>query len=401
MTEPHDLVPLDVDAIVEHARASWRDATLRAPHTRVEFYAKVAERARVQRGHAHRSADYGRSIESGIAIRVFTSHLEGAGFAAASGFSRDAARWVLDRAVARGSVVSGVSPDTEGIERGDTWDLDPVQFVPPRSELLTEMGESPSVDWIEGGTTAEVLVGTTGWLAVRRRHRVWGLVGTGTARIIAGRSLAGWREARSRSEVESANALAGRLPASQTVTLLPEASAPIVQAAVGWAHLGEPSKDIAGGSGWSVEDDPLHPEGLSGGVLDDAGFTAAPRVLAREGDLVGRLSGPGTLRRRSFREPPRAAPSNITMPAGLELENRPLGEVADKCRLIPLSPELWVLDLEILSGNGMPRRRAYVRVRPAELLGGCARRIGEPQITGSGPIVPSLVFDRLRLDFPT
>jgi hypothetical protein len=399
MSELQGLEPLEIEVVAEHARALWRDVSARAPRVAVELYAKVAQRARVQRGHSHGGLDSSRTIESGLAIRLVTQRGEGAGFAATSGFSREAARWALDRAVARDHVVPGESPDTHRISRADTWDLDPDQTLPLGSMLLEEMEVSPTLEWIEGGTTAEVLIGAPGWLAVRRRHRVWGVVRSDAPRIVAARDLAGWRDARARGEVESATALANRRTASHMATFLPAAAAPIVLAAVGWAHVREVPPTIDLGVGWSVADDPLHARGLAGGVYDDAGFAAESRVLAREGKLVGRLVGPGTLRRRSYREPPLPSPSNISMPSGAGVDDRPIGEVVDRCRLMRLEPCLWVLELEIVQGERLSRRRAYARVHPAEFLGGCVTRIGTPQLTGDGPIVPSLVFERLSLEF--
>jgi len=401
MSEPRTLPSFEIDFVVERARELWRDASARTARSQVELYAKVAQRIRVNRGPSRGRHDYSRSVETGVAVRTLNSRVESAGFAASSGLSRDAVRWVLERAVSRDRLVSGESPDTAGIVRQDSYDLDAVQALPTESGLLEEVEADPSVEWIEAGITSEVLLGATGRLTARRRHRVWGLVQTDSTRVIARRSLMEWRDARLRSEVESANTSARSLPVNQSVTFLPDAAAPIVLALVGWAHLRAPSIGLEGGNGWSVDDDPRHLEGLSGGIFDDAGFLAESRALAREGTRIGQISGSGTMWRRSFRDPPEPAPSNLTMPPGLGYQDRPQGEVVDRCRVIRLNADLWVLELEFVPGGRFSRRRAYPRVSPAELLGRCSSRIGMPQVTPDGPIVPSLVFEPWPLEFST
>jgi len=309
--------------------------------------------------------------------------------------------WVLDRALARESLVSGESPEITGSAPSESRDLDSIQALPTSPELLEALEETESVEWIEAGRTAEVLFGPSGWLTVRSRQRVWGLAQTDPTSIIARRNLMDWRGALNETEVSSTAAAAAVRPGSQCVTFLPDAASPIVLALVGWFHLRESRIGVRGGRGWSVDDDPLHAEGLSGGAFDDAGFRAEPRALAREGANVGRISGPGTLRRRSFRDPPQPAPSNLTVSTDPGSDDRSAGVLVDRCRVIRLEPELWVLELELPSIDGELRRRTYVRISPAELLGRCSRGIGKARVTSDGPIVPSLVFDRLPLAMST
>jgi hypothetical protein len=390
----------DIDSIVERTRGLWREASTSAPGCGVELYAKLAERVRVERGHSSGQSAFRRTAETGVAIRTLTSRGDGAGFAAASGFSRDAVRWVLDRAVGASSRVSGLSPDALGTTPDEVWDLDPLQVLPSRTDLLAALADNPSVTWLELGRTTEVLVGAGGWLAVRRRQRVWGSLQTDSTHLIARRHLGDWREVLDGEATAEVAIETGSGPkTSHSVIFLPNAASPIVLALAGDFYIRGTLVGGRGGVGWTLEDDPREKEGLSGGVFDDAGFTAGIRTLAKNGASSGRIGGPGTMWRRSFRDPPAPSASNLTMPAGTTAIDGRHGQVVDRSRVIRLGPDVWVLELEFVPAQGRTRRRAYVRLSPAELMGCCAARIGIPRVTADGPIVPSLRFDGLRIAF--
>jgi hypothetical protein len=174
------------------------------------------------------------------------------------------------------------------------------------------------------------------------------------------------------------------------LVLLSDAAAVITASLVETFHGMDSLQWVEAGKGWSVADDPLDPRGLSGGSFDDVGFPAASRVLASDGLWVGGLGGPGTFRRASFREPPMESASNLIVAPG---PAKPLhGLVARRCRLLRVSSNLWVLELDQPDG---PR---WVRTDPEQLLAGCQERIGRAEVTPAGPIVPALRFEGLQVE---
>jgi hypothetical protein len=173
----------------------------------------------------------------------------------------------------------------------------------------------------------------------------------------------------------------------------PEAAAPVVAALVGTFHGPSGVPVDAAGIGWGIADEPIRHDGLAGGSFDDAGFPTNARTLATDGNWVGRLDGPGTFRRMSFREPPTEAATNLCMPSGVnEIINDDVA-VVGRCRIFRPSPELWVMEIDQLGRSGVERR--WIRVKPESLLSACVARLGPSTVTSSGPIVPALMFEGL------
>ena len=400
MSEPHSTYSFETDAIVDHVWTLWRDLSARARKCGVELYAKVSSRTRIERAESSARSPMRQALETGIAIRTLRSLEDGAGFAAASGLSHEVATWVLDRALEREMRVSAESPELLMSIPPSSSDLDPDHALPARGELIGALDRNPMLRWLEAGTTIEVLVGPSGWRMVRRRQRVWAMLNNARTRLLARRGLNRWQDPLERVSARHNLGKAGHNRTLQSLVFLPEAASPIVSALTVAFHTAKAPSNIQGGTGWTLDDDPLRSDGLAGGTFDDAGFPAERLSLAVEGRKVGGIHGPGALRRRSFREPPLPAPSNLTIPSG-----EPLGDlgdcaVAESTRVIRTHPDLWVLELELSPTVGQSEKngsRGYVRLSPRELLERCEARLGEQGVTAEGPIIPALRFVELPL----
>jgi hypothetical protein len=253
----------------------------------------------------------------------------------------------------------------------------------------------PHLEWIEAGTTVEVLIGDEGWLAGRRRHRLWAIGGRPGSRLVAQRGIAGWErllDGASNDSVISPNSSTNL----DVLVLNPDAAASVVAALAAAFHgKGAVSVDALG-RGWDIADEPVRDDGLAGGSFDDAGFPTACCPLAEDGVWVGRLEGPGTFRRSSFREPPTEGVSNLCMPRGPSATPDAGVAIVERCLVLRPSAELWVMEIDLRDrkqGDRVDRR--WIRVQPKSLLASCAGRLGRPTVTSSGPIVPALRFDGL------
>jgi hypothetical protein len=282
-----------------------------------------------------------------------------------------------------------VTPGPEDSIPAKRADLDPDDPLPGAEELSTTISHHRELEWIEAGVTVEVLVGPPGWLTIRRRNRVWALSHeSGEPSLVARRGLADWNRVLDRQWAVPTTSHP-KMEGSQDLILAPAAAAEIVSALVGSFH-GSHSVWVEAGPGWDVTDEPSDPRGLAGGDFDDVGFPSRSTALAREGIWVGRIEGPGSYRRDSFKDPPVEAASNLVMGSGT---NQPSPTRAlSVCRLIRLSREFWVLELETADS-----RRRWIKVRPEELVAKCAGRLGAPTLTSSGPIVPALRFSGLPI----
>jgi len=386
---------VDVELIVDQARSLWRDASSRVSTARVELFAKASSRIRVARVLGGTGVTVDRTVESGLAVRVIGAGRDRAGFAASSGLAQDDARWATERAAAYGAQASAAEPAASAIE-SERWDLDDEAALPGEDMLTGALHDRLHVSWIEAGTTLEVLVGTSGWIAARRRQRIWALADVSGPQLFAQRGFGGW-DARidARDEETSRVDRAGVAP-GRTVILSPHAAAPVVAALVDAFHREGVEPRGALGAGWGVADEPVRPDALVGGAFDDAGFPAARRVLADDGLWVGALAGPGTYRRSSFRDPPVEAASNLVMAGGQRGIALAGAANVSRSRVIRISPELWVLELELAGGlRSSEVTRNWIRTSPAALIGCCRSRLGGATLTPDGPIVPFLVFEGL------
>jgi hypothetical protein len=326
-------------------------------------------------------------------IRADRDH---AGFAAASGLSSAVVRWTVDTACTFDArAPSSVLGSSNGIE-AERWDLDAATDLPSDELLSSGVIARPDLEWVEAGTTIEVLIGTEGWLAARRRDRFWALASGQGARLAAQRGFDRWEQLLD-GLGDDTLLLSSSGPLDLGVLVLtPHAAAPVVAALVDEFHSSTSAGPIEIGGDWEVIDEPIRSDGLAGGSFDDAGFPAARRELARGGNWRGRLGGPGTLRRASFREPPSETASNLVVPPGIDGRLPAAAAVARRCRVIRASSDLWVLELDVTDRSTLGGfQRRWVRVRPHVLLTACASRLGRPTVTPTGPIVPALQFEGL------
>ena len=384
---------LDVEPIVDRARSLWRAARDRASTARIELFVKAAMRSRVSRDLDGKSARSDRVRESGLALRAFLVGQDRAGFAASSGHSEDVVRWAVDTACTFRAQASASAPSASDSVAAERWDLEAAASLPTEDALTTALGARPHLEWIEAGTTVEVLIGAEGWLAVRRRHRLWARCGGPGARLVAQRGIAGWERLVDDSIDDSleCGAVSGDW---EGLVLAPAAAAPLVSALVDAFHGSGPARAVNVGKGWHVVDEPVRSDGLAGGSFDDAGFPAASRILATDGVWVGMLKGPGSFWRVSFREPPRESATNLLIPSGEKASIPNRAAFAGRCRVLRPSAELWVLELDLVDpGNVVVLERRWVRVEPQALLASCAARLGRSRVTPTGPIVPTLMFE--------
>jgi len=394
MLEPE--LSSNIEAVVDCVRLRWREARDRAKSARIELFAKTSIRSRATRDVDGSGVTFDHARESGIAVRVSRAGHDHSGFAAASGLSSDSVRWAVDTAFTLCAQATSSAPDPSDSIEPERWDLDPSVAVPDELTLTGGLTSRPNLQWVEAGTTTEVLIGAEGWLAARRRHRVWALGGGGSPKLVAQRGFAGWEELVDASDrAEFAPSPSDSIDLG-LVALTRDAASSVVAALVDAFHgpASVPSGEC--GHGWEVSDEPVRPDGLVGGSFDDAGFPSLSRALAGEGLWQGKLGGPGTLRRNSFRDPPSEAPSNLFIPSG-KAESVPAHvAVARRCRVLQLSHELWVLELDFDNfSNRRDWERRWVRVRPRALVAACASRLGHTKATANGPIVPGLLFEGL------
>jgi len=387
---------IDVVEIVERARSLWRDARDRANALGVELFAKAAVRRRVARDLQPRIAASDSVYETGLAVRLFSAGSDNAGFAATSGLSSKVVRWAVDAAGNNAARVTATAPAESDPVAPARWDLDPATPHPSLESLTAALEAHPELEWIEAGTTVEVIIGAGGWFAARRRLRLWALVGGPDGRLVAQRGIDGWERLLDSTREAEPLIPSSKHADSNVLELSPEAAAPLVAALVAEFHIREQSAVARFGRGWDVVDDPTLEEGLSGGTFDDVGFPAEKTILAENGIWVGRLGGPGTFRRNSYREPPVESACNLVMPAGAAASTPAARWTACRCRVLRISANVWVLGLESpATGRSAERERRWIRARPQAIVGACSARLGASRVTSEGPSVPSLIFDGL------
>jgi len=384
----------EIEALVDRARTFWRETARRETSARIELFAKVSLRSKVSRALQGQSPVLDQTHETGLAVRVMRVGHEHAGFASASGLSAEVVRWAVDKAGSFDARVPASSPGPSDSIHEARWDLDAESPRPAEDELASLLITHPNLEWIEAGTTLEVLIGAEGWFAARRRNRVWAL--DAGARLLAQRGFGGWERLLDDAFCEDSidpNSNPGSLG---VLVLAPDAASSVVAALVEHFHGPGAVHSRGSGRGWSVTDEPNRPDGVAGGSFDDAGFPAVTRVLAIDGVWMGEIGGPGTLRRASFREPPTESATNLVVPPGETLSIPAGAAVARRCRVLRMSSELWVLELELNGRSGAGGCvHGWVRVRPQALLDACASRLGGWKVTPSGPIAPWLLFEGL------
>ena len=387
---------IEIDPFVERARSLWREASGRATSVRLELFAKAAVRVRATRDLDRTGVTIDRALESGLAVRVLRAGHDHAGFAAASGLTGDVLRWVVDTASTFNARASASAPGPSESIEAERWDLDAAVALPGEETLTRGIITRPNLEWVEAGTTIEVLIGGEGWLAARRRHRLWALGAGHDAKLVAQRGFADWEQLLDGLGDDLSFPAPAGVSDLGVFVFTPDAATSIVAALVDEFHGPESPRLTEIGHGWEVIDEPGRPEGLAGGSFDDAGFPAASRQLAASGTWLGNLSGPGTFRRASFREPPSETATTLVVPSGEEALLPARAAVARRCRVMRASHDLWVLEVDLvnrLNSGGLERR--WVRVHPQTLIAACASRLGRTRVTPTGPIVPGLLFEGL------
>jgi hypothetical protein len=387
-------VAIDAGTIADRARSLWRDASSRSASVGVELYAKVAIRSRVTRDNVGTGVTVDRTRETGLAVRALSAGRDHAGFAATSGLTGDSVRWAVDTASKFEARASALTPDPSEIIQSERWDLDVAAAPPDEATLTNHFMAQPHLEWVEAGTTVEVLIGAEGWLAVRRRHRVWALRAGPRTGLIAQRGFEDWEQHLDEGDGDDLFVSASKPAGLGVVVFRPGAATSVVGALVDAFHGPSSIRPIRLGDGWEISDEPVRADGLAGGSFDDAGFSTEPLVLAARGAWLGRLSGPGSFRRGSFREPPTEAASNLFMASGRDRTIPPDAVVAERCRILRLSNDVWVLGIDVagtVEPNGLARR--WLRIDPRALLAACSTRLGRTRVTPTGPMVPALVFE--------
>ena len=314
MSEPPQL--LVVDGIADRARALWRDACDRATTAHVELFAKVAVRSRVTRDLSRVSARFDRAFESDSRCAHSARTTITPGSAAASGFSAEVVRWAVDTACAFHAQASASAPDASDSVAEERWDLDATAELPGEVALTNGLLTRPQIEWIEAGTTVEVLIGIEGWLAARRRHRVWALSAGPEARLIAQRGFEGWERLLDSSDNDSSKFL-GSSDDLDVLLLTLDAAAPVV-AGVG-GRVSRAGCGPCGGGRNRAGVSPTSQFGTMGSPEVRSTTRGFPRPLAHWPTTEfgwGRLDGPGTFRRTSFREPPTESATNLCVPRG-------------------------------------------------------------------------------------
>jgi hypothetical protein len=345
-----------------------------------------------------------RGHDVGLAVRAVDSSGR-VGFAAASGLDPQAVELALSEAtVSPGPAIDPPwSTGGEGISR----DHDDATALPEAEELEAWLGvPSGPAAWVECGRTVEALVAEGGLRATRHRNRAWGMrllpFATGDAieerpRVVAARrlellpgDLLTVPSPPDAAPLEFHEA-AGSLP----VLLAPPAASVLVRSLV-QALCGTARQErIPVGPALAVTESPGHPEGLSGGRFDDAGFPTRDKVLM-DGSLASAFNlGPGHYLRASYRDPPRPTFGTLGLADGT-LDVPPECVRIEHLRIHALDADRWLLEVGgTVDKEGRPVRPvriAFVRTRPSELALRVHGAVGRARPCPNGVITPALLL---------
>jgi hypothetical protein len=285
-------------------------------------------------------------------------------------------------------------------------DRDDLAKLPGPDELGAWLASCPGpVAWVECGRIVEALVADGGLRATRRRHRAWGMrlasFTFGDAieerpRVAAARRLADLPIDSLSDRVSPVAAPLDFRGAARDlpVVLPPPAAATLVRALVHALRAPGRSGRAPLGPGLRVSEDPLHPEALTGGRFDDAGFPTRKRLLFQENSRSERGRGPYV--RASYRDPPRPTFGTLVVEDGKpEAPEEVLG--VEHLRIHPVDAGHWLVELgSVVERGGRPVRPvtlAFARVRPAELALRVLDRLGEARPCANGVITPALLLD--------
>lgn len=271
----------------------------------------------------------------------------------------------------------------------------------------------PDEMWVEVAATVECWFASGGLRATRARRRAWALFkprgrnGGLASRplIVARRRWAAFPVDAIKTRLEDRVGPQGaveRPPSGRASVLFsPECAARLVHALATRIHGSEAELGAPVGPGWRLTDDPGHPDAIYGGDFDDAGFTARHKELANGRVVVGRLDGPGHLRRPSFRDRPQSLPSYLSLPPG---GGAPPARtlVVTGMEIHPFEADRWTLRLEgSVWGEGAPAAPlapSTLRIAPRDLVRRCATAIGPARLSYLGVRTPALLFENLNFD---
>jgi len=394
----------DPDRLLDRLETLWRFAGRAKVARRVELYARTAIRLRV-RAEGTGPTVVERGQDEGLAVRVMDSSGR-IGFAAASGIDPQALECALSEAAA--SPGSAIDPPWSTGGEGVSRDHDDPVALPEAEELEAWLaGRSGPAAWVECGRTVEALVADGDLRATRQRNRAWGMrllpFATGDAieerpRVVAARRL----------EALPGDLLNVRIPPdapplefheaaeSLPVVISPPAASVLVRALVQALCGPARSGRVPVGPALAVTEDPLHPDGLSGGRFDDAGFATRKKVLmdGRFASAAGR--GAGHYLRESYRDPPRPLYGTLVMEdGGSEMPGEALR--IEHLRIHALDADHWLLEVGgAVEKDGRPVRPvrvAFARTRPTDLALRLHAAIGEARPCANGVITPALLLE--------
>jgi hypothetical protein len=140
---------VQIESVVERARALRHEALNRKSRARIELFAKVSLRSRATRAPRSSGATIAHVHESGLAIRAMREGLDWAGFAATSGLSTEAFRWALDRACSFETHAPPACPSPTDNTPLERWDLDSAAELPSQDALADSLVRHPLVEWVE------------------------------------------------------------------------------------------------------------------------------------------------------------------------------------------------------------------------------------------------------------
>jgi len=414
---------LDADRLLERlvelheASLSWQRCS------RLELFHRSSVTLRVSStdGGANPVTQVGN--DEGIAARVERPGERGSFFAASSGCDEAKLRWTLDHALRGRPEIQDGAEGWPSDRATSLIDHDPDVRLPSPVEMgswLTRAMEAAAGGargrsvgevlrgWVEAALTVESWVAEMGMRSSRRRLRAWAMVHVrekaGAERVlpVASRTWKelppeGWARLMGERGVPRRRRRVSE-PGKTTVMFTPETSAALIAALTRSVHLGPQETGFPVGPGWSLTDDPQHPEALSGGLFDDAGFYTASTRLASGGDIVGNLNGEGHFRRSSFRDRPSAHPAHLVVDCQpRKLPDR--GLLVSDLRIHPLRLNRWMLEFEAYPlPDGLEadaRIVGHAKVAPRQLLWHCAACLEPRRFSSRGVSTGSLLFEDL------
>lgn len=406
----------DPDVLVDRLDSLCAAAKRSSASCEFELYHRSSVTLRVTRKVPGGPDEVQSGRDDGLALRRGQESDERAVFTATAGCDEAKLSWLIeqsDRGYGTPSVAGWPKGSALAIDRDDRLELPSHEairsWIDRASTALKPTVSTPARVRVESAAIVETWASSNGARASRTRARAWAIAepfadSHGRAPlVVAGRSWDsldgnGWRtllQDRRWPGEESVDSVSG----NWSFVFGPEAAAVLVRALVRALH-GPSAPDVkAVGPAWRVSDVPAHPQATGGGTFDDLGQPSGVTQLADGKRVVGRLGGPGTWRRASYRDVPLPDPSFLVVEAGREkLPGRAV--VVSETSVHVLGPRHWLLEcrggLLENGGPGAAVRGLLLKVDPLDLVARCASTWGEPRISWLGVSTPALVFLDLR-----